>query len=183
MVLVGHIHGRFQPFHNKHADYAEWAAKQCDHLIIGITNADPSHVTKESSEPKRHKLKHNPFKYHERHKMIRKYVDGAPFDNPVSIMPFPINIPEYWDEYAPRDAVHFVRTLEEWHDTKVNRFKSEDREVVTQQVPRVLSGEDIRDNMTENGEWRSDVPDPVADVIDDINGVQRVTEIYENEQE
>lgn len=182
MTEIGHIHGRFQPFHNKHADYAKWAADQCDRLIIGITNADPSHVEKEATEPKRHELKHNPFKYHERYEMIRSYVEDAPLNVDTSIMPFPINRPELWDEYAPRDAVHYVRTLEEWHEVKVDRFHSQGREVVAQRVPRVLSGEEIRDSMAAGEPWEHHVPDSIAATIKAIGGVERVAKIYQEDR-
>lgn len=33
----GMIHGRFQPFHNGHWQYARAALARCDVLIIGIT--------------------------------------------------------------------------------------------------------------------------------------------------
>lgn len=179
MTEVGHIHGRFQPFHDKHADYALWAADQCDHLIIGITNADPSHIEAEEAEPKRHKAEHNPFKYHERYKMIRAYVEASPLDNNTSIMPFPINRPDLWDEYAPEDIVHYVRTLEEWHDVKTERFRSHGRKVVAQQVPRVLSGEEIRDRMAAGEPWKHTVPEPVAEYIDMIDGPNRLANLYE----
>lgn len=43
-VRYGMIHGRFQPFHNGHLEYALAALSRCSHLIVGITNPDPSTV-------------------------------------------------------------------------------------------------------------------------------------------
>ncbi|HEV8713189.1 MAG TPA: adenylyltransferase/cytidyltransferase family protein [Candidatus Binatia bacterium] len=48
------IHGRFQPFHCGHLQYALAALARCDHLIVGITNPDPSLIVAEASDPERH---------------------------------------------------------------------------------------------------------------------------------
>ena len=53
----GMVHGRFQPFHVGHLEYALTALHRCEHLIVGITNPDPSLVVAESTDPQRHGLK------------------------------------------------------------------------------------------------------------------------------
>ena len=174
MTRLGHVHGRFQPFHDEHLSYAAWAADECDRLVVGITNADPSHVTEETADPKRHEPQHNPFRYHERHRMIRAAVGAADFGVPVEIMPFPINRPDLWDDYAPTDAHHYVNVLEDWHEVKADRLREHDRTVVTKQGTRTVSGTDIRERMADGRDWTDDVPAAVADVIRDVDGVERV---------
>lgn len=174
MTRLGHAHGRFQPFHDEHLSYAAWAAERCDRLVVGITNADPSHVTEETADPKRHEPQHNPFRYHERHRMIRAAVDTADFGVPVEIMPFPINRPDLWDDYAPADAHHYVNVLEDWHGVKADRLREHDRTVVTKRGTRTVSGTDIRERMADGRDWTDDVPAAVADVIRDVDGVERV---------
>jgi len=188
---VGHVHGRFQPFHREHLEYAAWAAGECDRLIVGVTNADPSHVRTENADPKRHEPRHNPFRYHERHRMIRAAVDGA-LAVPVRIMPFPINRPELWDHYAPADAVHFVNVLEEWHEVKADRLREHGRTVRTKRGTRTVSGSEIRRAMANacagdgtaegrasgGADWTVDLPDGVAAVLRRIDGPARVRELY-----
>lgn len=187
---VGHVHGRFQPFHCEHLEYAAWAAGECDRLIVGVTNADPSHVRAEDADPKRHEPRHNPFRYHERHRMIRAAVDGA-LAVPVRIMPFPINRPELWGHYAPADAVHFVNVLEEWHEVKADRLRERGRTVRTKRGTRTVSGSEIRRAMAdacaddgsaegtgEDADWTADLPDGVAAVLRRIDGPARVRELY-----
>jgi nicotinamide-nucleotide adenylyltransferase len=171
---VAHVHGRFQPFHREHLEYAAWAATDADALVVGITNADASHVAEEDADPERHEPANNPFAYHERHRMIRAAVDAAGFDLPVRIMPFPINRPALWDAYAPRDAVHFVNVLEEWHEVKARRIRDHGREVRTKAGTRTVSGTEIRDRMAAGDPWREEVPAGVASVIEAVEGVERV---------
>lgn len=175
---VGHVHGRFQPFHREHREYAAWAAAGCDRLIVGITNADPSHVVAEDADPKRHERKHNPFRYHERHRMVRAALDASGVDVPVCILPFPINRPELWDHYAPADAVHFVNVLEEWHEVKADRLREHGRTVRTKRGTRTVSGEGIRARMARRGDWRADLDDAVVAVVEELDGVERVRELF-----
>lgn len=178
-MTVAHIHGRFQPFHREHADYARWAARDCSRLIVGITNADPSHIEPEDAEPKRHKPKHNPFTYFERHQMIQKFLQNSAIDCDVSIVPFPINKPELWHHYVPESVTHYVNILEQWHEIKVKRIESYNREVVTKRGERTVSSESIRERIANGQEWESDVPTPVAKFIIDIGGDERVKELFQ----
>lgn len=177
-MTIGHIHGRFQPFHSGHARYAQWAAEECDELIIGITNADPSHIKEEETDQKRHQKKHNPFLYYERYRMIENFVNSASISTPISIMPFPINFPDLWGYYAPPGATHFIFVLEEWHEVKADRIRSHDRNVVTKQAQRDVSGSSIRGKMASGRAWESEVPDAVAATIGRFRGVERVRNLY-----
>ena len=177
-MMISHIHGRFQPFHREHADYARWAAEDCDTLIVGITNADPSHIEPESEDPKRHKPKHNPFTYYERHRMISNFLEESQINCGFFILPFPINKPELLDHYAPRNIKYYINILESWHETKAERLANHGRDVVTKKDTRTVSSESIRERMASGKEWKSDVPEPVADYIDQINGRQRVSDLY-----
>jgi nicotinamide-nucleotide adenylyltransferase len=40
-----------------------------------------------------------------------------------------------------------------------------------------FSGSEIRRRMREGGKWRSLVPDAVEDVVDEVNGVQRLRDL------
>jgi nicotinamide-nucleotide adenylyltransferase len=174
-VTVGHVHGRFQPFHREHLAYAAWAAAESDELLVGVTNADPSHVGEEDADPERHQPRHNPFAYHERHRMIRAAVAASEIQVPVSVVPFPINRPELWDAYAPETARYYVNVLEEWHEVKADRIHDSGRTVRTKQGTRTVSGTDIRQKMAAgDGGWREDVPDPAVAVIESIDGAERV---------
>lgn len=178
-VEVGHVHGRFQPFHIEHLAYVAWAARHAERIVVGITNADPSHVLPEEADEKRHVPRHNPFTYHERHRMVRDAISDSDVDVArVSVMPFPINRPELWDVYAPRRAVHFINVLEPWHEVKAERLRENGRAVRTKRGKRSVSGTSIRERMANGRPWRDAVPPAVATVIDDIDGENRLRELF-----
>ena len=115
----GMIHGRFQPFHNGHWEYLELAEARCETLLIGITNPDPAQIAEESTSEHRHRAESNPFTYFERLRMIREALNDSSVDaGRVIIIPFPVNLPERWRFYVPRDVVHYVRVFSAWEQTK-----------------------------------------------------------------
>ncbi|QLG26024.1 adenylyltransferase/cytidyltransferase family protein [Halorarum halophilum] len=177
--IVGHVHGRFQPFHGGHLAYLRWAADECDELFVGVTNADPSHVRDESADPERSEPRNNPFRYHERDRMISAAVADADLGVPVRVLPFPVNRPELWEHYAPADAVHFLRVLEDWHEVKADRLREHGREVRTVRAERTVSGTEIRRRMAAGDDsWREDVPAGVSAVLDDVDGPARVRDLW-----
>ncbi|GAA0202779.1 adenylyltransferase/cytidyltransferase family protein [Halobaculum roseum] len=198
-MTVGHVHGRFQPFHDGHLAYCEWAAEECDELIVGITNADPAHVAHETADPERDDPRNNPFRYHERHRMVSDALAAADLGVPVRVLPFPINRPELWEHYAPPDALHLLRVLEPWHEVKADRLREHGRAVRTIEAERTVSGTAIRESMAAEddgrgardsnrqdatsdasaGRWRESVPPPVEAVIDDIDGAARVRSLVD----
>ncbi|MFC7068775.1 adenylyltransferase/cytidyltransferase family protein [Halobaculum lipolyticum] len=174
-AVVGHVHGRFQPFHDGHLAYCEWAAGECDELLVGVTNADPSHVRPEAADPDRDDPRNNPFRYHERHRMVTAALADADLGVPVRVLPFPINRPDLWEHYAPEAALHLLRVLEPWHEVKADRLREHGRRVRTVAAERTVSGTAIRESMAAgDGAWRSSVPDGVAAVVDDVAGAARV---------
>ncbi len=176
--MIGHVHGRFQPFHDGHLEYVKWAADVADRLIVGITNSDPSHTEKERADSERHCPEANPFRYFERLRMVREAVDDSTIDVPVEICPFPINRPELWDYYAPKSCVHFVYVLEDWHEVKVDRLRDQGRRVRTKPKQRDISATQIREAMAENEEWKAHLPSAVIERIEAIDGRERVQELY-----
>ena len=93
----GMVHGRFQPFHSGHLHYTLEALNRSEHLIIGITNPDPSEMQSEAADTQRHTPEANPFTFFERQWMIRAALVGVAVElSRVSIVPFPIHAPERW---------------------------------------------------------------------------------------
>ena len=91
----GIIHGRFQILHNDHLKFLLAGKELCEHLIIGITNPDPTLTRDHNSNPHRSTPLNNPLTYYERMVMIRETLleNGLTYSE-FSIVPFPINIPE-----------------------------------------------------------------------------------------
>jgi cytidyltransferase-like protein len=162
------IHGRFQPFHLGHLEYLKGAAARSDEVFVGITNPDPTHVKPEASDPVRHLPESNPYTYVERLLMVKAAAAGAGLaPDRLHVIPFPVNTPELWDAYVPRDVVQYIRLFSDWGGTKLDRLRAGGFEVVVldEGAEKELSGADVRAAIREGREWEELVPAGVADVI------------------
>ena len=168
------IHGRFQPFHNGHLEYLQGAASRSDVVFVGITNPDPSHVKPEASDPVRHLPESNPYTYAERMLMVKAAAaDAGLAGERLHVIPFPVNTPEVWDSYVPRDVVQYIRLFSDWGGTKLDRLRSAGFQVVVldEGAEKELSGADVRAAIREGRDWEQLVPPGVAAVI---NRLERV---------
>ena len=68
---LGVIHGRFQVLHNDHIKYLMAGKELCKHLVVGITNPDPSLTRDSDTNPHRSTSIANPLTYYERYLMIQ----------------------------------------------------------------------------------------------------------------
>ena len=167
MHETGVVHGRFQVLHNDHMKYILAAKDRCRHLVIGITNPDPSLTRAESANPERSRPEANPLTYYERHQTVKATLLGRGLTaEDFSIVPFPINFPDLYVHYAPREAVYFVTIYDDWGRAKMARFKEMglaveilwDRPL---QEKGITAGQ-VRKLMIEDGFWEELVPPPVA---------------------
>ncbi|MFH0958777.1 MAG: nicotinate-nucleotide adenylyltransferase, partial [Pseudomonadota bacterium] len=102
MDKLGVVAGRFQVFHNDHLAYLLDGLSLCEHLIVAITNPDPSISAVDPCDPKRHLAESNPLSYFERYTMVKAVLFEHEVDlNGYSIVPFPINIPQLYESYVP----------------------------------------------------------------------------------
>lgn len=169
-VELGMVHGRFQPFHNGHLEYALGAAGRCRHLIVGITNADPTHVRDDALNPARSDPRANPFPYHLRYRMVRDALAEAGGDPArLSVVPFPIHQPELWRCYAPESAVQFVRVFSEWESAKLERLRGGGYpvRVLDEGAAKHISATEVRRLLHAGGAWRQLVPPAVAALLAD----------------
>lgn len=124
MYETGVIHGRFQVLHHDHLKYLLAGKARCRHLVIGITNPDPSHTRDDPADPQRSSPLANPLTYLERHQLVRSALLEAGL-NPqdFTVVPFPINLPELYRYYLPMDAVFFVTIYDDWGRRKLSWFQ------------------------------------------------------------
>lgn len=157
--------GRFQPFHLGHHSVITSIAKEVDELIIGIGSAQTSHEV------------NNPFTAGERVMMIRHALEdidvhfyALPIDD---IQQNPIWVSYVTSRTPPFDTVYANNPL------VIELF--EETGVMVKQPPMYhrneYSGTEIRRRMLEGEEWKHLVPNAVADVIEEINGVRRLRRV------
>jgi nicotinamide mononucleotide adenylyltransferase len=181
-VETGVIHGRFQVLHNDHLVYLLAGTALCRHLVVGITNPDPILTRDEDADPKRSDPAANPLTYFERYLMVRAVLEDAGIEpSRLSVVPFPINIPELYRYYVPLDALFFLSIYDEWGKRKLEYFSSLGlrthilRDVAAEQ--KGLSATEIRHRMVCNEPWEDMVPPAAARLMKEWDIPARLREI------
>ena len=176
---VGTIHGRFQILHNDHLKFLLAGKELCEHLIVGITNPDPSLTKNHDSNPHRSKPIANPLTYFERYIMIRDTLleKGLNYSD-FSIVPFPINVPELLKYYVPMNVVFFLSIYDDWGRQKKKYLESLGLKVyVLWEVPiekKGLSGSDIRESMLKGEQWEHLVPPTIVKLVKEWGIIERL---------
>lgn len=158
--------GRFQPYHDGHQQVVEDIVTEVDELIIAIGSADRSHTQRD------------PFTAGERITMITKSITDI--DEAVTyVVPIEdINRNSVWvshlESMSPRFDVAYsnnplVIELFEESGTTVRQSPMFDRDV--------LKGSKIREKMAADEGWRSLLPQPVVDTIEEIDGIERIQRV------
>jgi hypothetical protein len=160
---VGVVHGRLQVLHNDHLRYILAGKECCGHLVVGITNPDPSLTRTESSDPERSLERFNPLTYFERYQLVRASLQSVGVEERAfSIVPFPINVPELYRYYVPGEALYFLTIYDAWGRRKLERFRSLGlrTKVLWERPPeqKGLTGKTVREVMAQGGAWEQLVP-------------------------
>jgi len=180
LIRYGMVHGRFQPFHCGHLQYALAALPRCEHLIVGITNPDPSLIVPEATDPERHHPSANVFTFFERQRMIHSALTEVGVDLAcISIVPFPIHHPDRWRFYCPTETTQFVRLFSAWDREKAKRFQERGWtvEVLDAGAAKEVSGHEVRRRLREGYGWEELVPRAVAGVLQEIGALERLRQI------
>ena len=167
MIDTGVIHGRFQILHNDHLVYLMAGKERCRHLVVGVTNPDPSLTAEDPADPGRSLPSANPLTYLERHIMIREVLMEAGVAlNEFTIVPFPINYPHLYVHYVPLDAVFFLTIYDGWGRRKRARFQEMGLSIeVLWERDRDEKGIEagfVRDLMARGAPWEHMVPPATA---------------------
>jgi nicotinamide-nucleotide adenylyltransferase len=161
--------GRFQPYHNGHHRVVEQIATEVDELVVGIGSAGDSHTTR------------NPFTAGERIMMITKSL--VDFDLVTYAVPIEdLDRNAVWVSHVQSMSPNFDVAYSN-NPLVIRLFDEAGIEV--RQSPMferdVLEGTEIRRRMAEDGDWRELVPKPVADVIDEIDGIDRIRKVSDTD--
>jgi nicotinamide-nucleotide adenylyltransferase len=168
MTTRGLMTGRFQPFHSGHLALAKQILQECDELVIIIGSAQFNFIDKD------------PFTAGERVLMIHEALKEAKTDLsrcyviPVANDENNARWVAYLRSMAPPFEVlysgnEFVKHLALSQDPRL-KFKS----------PRFAkreeyNGTNIRRLMLASDKWKNLVPPAVAKMIEQVNGVERIT--------
>lgn len=167
MTTRGLLIGRFQPFHNGHAKLVREIVDEVDELVFGIGSAGDSHTVR------------NPFTAGERIMMATKSLEAMPVDTTVYTVPIEdLNRNSVWVSHVKSISPRFDIAYSN-NPLVIQLFIEADVEV--RQTPmfnrNILKGSEIREMMVEGEDWQSHVPEAVVEVVDEINGIQRIQAI------
>ncbi|MFH0824440.1 MAG: nicotinate-nucleotide adenylyltransferase [Pseudomonadota bacterium] len=167
---LGVIHGRFQILHNDHLEYLLAGKARCNHLVVGITNPDPSLTRDDPADSPRSRLSANPLTYFERYLMVGAVLSEAGVSrDDFSVVPFPINVPDLYHHYVPMDAVFFITICDAWGERKLELLESRGLrvDVMWRRTPSTkgLTGSNIRGLMIAGKQWDHLVPKSAASLI------------------
>jgi nicotinamide-nucleotide adenylyltransferase len=164
---LGCVTGRFQPVHDQHLELIALALAECAHVVVAVTNPDPTARHEEAASAHRHTPEANPFTYYERSRLLTAALAGAGMADRTTVVPFDLTRPQVWPEYVPRNARQFVRAYDEWERQKAAALRAGGYAVT------VLAGDpatkhsasDIRVLLRDGGPWQDAVPAGVAPVL------------------
>ena len=183
MVETGVIHGRFQILHNDHIKYLLAGKARCRHLVVGITNPDPTLTKEDPADIQRSYLIANPLNYYERYIMIKKALREAGLEsNDFSIVPFPINFPELYKYYVPLDGTFFLTIYDDWGRRKLEQFQAMGlkTELLWERPvhEKGLSGTDIRRRIVSGVAWKHLIPPSTHMLLRKWGVLKRLRELY-----
>lgn len=155
--------GRFQPVHNGHMSVLEYGITQYDTIIIGIGSSQYGHALE------------NPFTAEERKQMLERSLAAHHITNfQITYVP-DIHNPPQWVAYVCSLVPDFDVVLSN------NEFTTRlftDQGYVVNKTPiynrDLYAGKEIRRRMIAGEPWKSLVPTPVYDTIQNLKGVQRL---------
>jgi len=181
-VKNGVFPGRFQPFHKGHLNAVMMCLERCETLYIGIrifeftVNFDVRQLKRSAEE--------NPFTFEERMRMIKEsLVDAGADMKRVNIVPFPLENPERWHEFVPKDTTHFRIGVSDWDEERIRAFEMSGLKIITLPIyEKDIDADEIRRRMVENRNWKELLPVGTARVIEEIDGVNRVKMLIMNKK-
>jgi len=168
-MLRGCYIGRFQPYHDGHHRMVEEIAEEVDELVLGIGSADQSHTT------------HDPFTAGERTMMITKSV--ADLDIITYAVPLEdLNRNAVWVSHVESMSPQFDVAYSN-NPLVVRLFEEAGTEVRSSPMFRrdELEGSEVRERIRTDGDWRGLVPEAVEEVIDEIDGADRLRQVSQSD--
>lgn len=182
MIDTGVAHGRFQILHRDHMEYLLAAKARCRHLVIGITNPDPTLTKFDPADPQRSAAERNPLTYYERYQIIKAAFSDQGFGlGDFSLVPLPINFPELYRYYVPLHATFFLTIYDEWGERKLQFFDSLGlkTEILWRKskVEKGLTSTQIRRGIAQGHPWEHLVPPATVRMLQELNLLERIIQL------
>jgi nicotinamide-nucleotide adenylyltransferase len=173
-LTVGVLVGRFQPFHNGHLEAVRYALRKVDYLYVVIGSSQKDHE------------RDNPFTAGERVAMIKAALDSSNID-PAKWMAIPIADTDshaLWPAILKATVPPFeIVFTNDGLTTRLLREEAVKVEAVKYLERSSYSATNVRNRILEMKEWEKLVPPPVAAMVKEIGGVERVRSMIHKDLE
>jgi nicotinamide mononucleotide adenylyltransferase len=183
MDNIASVHGRFQPPHLDHLEYMLAALQQAEHLVIGITQPDSSHLAACPEDPHRSETSSNPLSFDERVLAISAMLlaEGVAASR-FSFKRFPIEMPELLLECLSTDVTCLTTIRDQWNVVKISRLRSlgyHVRVLWDRSDQKGRSGTEIRKRIEKFDEgWKSELHPAVVSYLIDSGILKRMQSSY-----
>lgn len=160
--------GRFQLLHRQHLELLLIGLARGRHLVVGITNPDPSARRAVPESEHRHRAGANPFTYFERLGFVTAALraEGVAADR-FSVVPFPLHQPALWEWYVPLGTLQLVRASSAWERAKAESLGGGYRvEVLSPPGEGRLASSDLRRILDAGGPWQEAVPAATVPLVE-----------------
>ena len=161
--------GRFQPFHNGHLFAVKEIINNNNLITIAIGSSQLSHQIR------------NPFTFEERMKMIQKTLENEKIPNSkFSIIPLP-------DSNSHSEWINQLNSLFPDYDVLFSNDPltielTKNLGKISKQINLLsrwkYSATEVRDRIYNDQNWKELVPDPVIEIINDVDGVNRIKKYF-----
>jgi nicotinamide-nucleotide adenylyltransferase len=158
--------GRFQPFHNGHAQVLQHVCNNYGEIIIGIGSSQYGHTLE------------NPFTADERKRMMEQSLGELSIKNYRIVFIPDIHNPPKWVAHVLSIVSDFEVVLS---NNKLTKRLFSEKGYSVKETPiyerDTYSGKEIRRRMINDEQWETLVPKVVYKMIQEIDGVHRLTEL------
>lgn len=170
MIERGLFVGRFQPFHYGHLYALKWILEREEEVVVAIGSAQYSHSFR------------NPFTLGERIEMMSRALKEEGLWSRIIVCGVPDTNGQHalWVQTVISCCPRFRRV---YSNEPLTRLLFEEAGYRVDGIPLFdrerFEGTSIRIAMAEGREWKECVPPQVAKVIEEINGVERLSKLYQ----
>ncbi len=173
-MTVGVLVGRFQPFHNGHLEAVRYALRKVDYLYVVVGSSQRNHE------------RDTPFTAGERIAMIKSALDSSDVQ-PSRWMAIPIADTEshaLWPAILRTTIPPFdIVFTNDGLTTRLLKEQGVKVEAVRYLRRSSYSATNVRNRILEMKEWEKLVPGPVASMVKEIGGVERVRSMIHKDLE
>lgn len=168
--MRGVFPGRFQPFHGGHRRFVESIASEVDEVVVAIGSAQASHTGR------------NPFTAGERVSMIHRTLadlETTTYTIPVEDIDRYAVWPNHLQAVCPPFETIFTNNPLVQRVCRESGLDVEGVDLVERDRYR---GTEIRRRIVEDEPWRDRVSDAVVEIVEEVDGIQRLRSVVEHDQ-